>query len=105
MMDKAEVVRKLVEKHFWEMPVDASLNTGKESVLAEDAMSFLKEYAEVMQVDMTDFHFNHYFPNAGIGFLPNAILPKYLRTERHSPQPLTVDMLIAAARSGRWPKQ
>lgn len=104
-MDHADGVRKLVEKHFWKMPDDVSLNTGKESVLPEDAMSFLEEYVEVMQVDMTDFHFNLYFPNAGIRFLPNAILPKYLRTERHSPQPLTVDMLIAAARNGRWPKQ
>lgn len=104
-MDHADGVRKLVEKHFWKMPDNVSLNTGKESVLPEDAMRFLEEYAEVMQVDMTDFHFNLYFPNAGIRFLPNAILPKYLRTERHSPQPLTVDMLIAAARNGRWPKQ
>ncbi|MEN4979909.1 DUF1493 family protein [Erwinia billingiae] len=105
MMDNADGVRKLAEKHFWKMPDDASLNTGKESVLPVDVMSFLEEYAEVMQVDMTDFHFNHYYPNASIRFLPNAILPKYLRTERHSPQPLTVNLLIAAAGSGRWPKQ
>ncbi|WP_338560637.1 DUF1493 family protein [Erwinia sp. E_sp_B04_7] len=101
-MDKAESVRVLIRKHFWEMPDEACLTTGKMPVLPEDAEEFLNEYAETLSVDMTGFSFNRYFPNEGIRFLPNAILPKYLRTEHHSPAPLTVGMLIAAAEAGYW---
>lgn len=101
-MEKADTVRKLVAKHFWEMADDASLSTGKKSVLPEEAQDFLVAYAEALSVDMSDFHFNRYFPNEGIRFLPNAILPRYMRTERHDPAPLTVEMLIASALSGRW---
>jgi len=46
--------------------------------------------------------FNRYFPNAGILFLPNAILPRYLKTDHHVPEPLTVSMLIESAEAGRW---
>jgi len=51
---------------------------------------------------MSGFNFNSYFPNAGIRFLPNAILPRYLRTDHHVPEPLTVSMLIESAEAGRW---
>jgi len=102
MSDKAAQVRDLIKKHFWEMLDDASISTGKRSVLLEDATDFLEEYAERLNVDMSDFYFNKYFPNEGIRFLPNAILPRYLKTDHHAPEPLTVDMLIDSANAGRW---
>jgi len=101
-MDKAEYVRQLVRKHFWEMPDDASLTTGKEPVLPEDADDFLAEYAQKLQVDMSNFDFRRYFPNEGIPFVPNAILPKYLQTDHHQPKPLTIEMLIKSAEAGQW---
>lgn len=101
-MSKEEEVRNLIKKHFWEMPDDASLNTGKEVVLPEDALDFLEEYFEKLKVDIASFEFRRYFPNEGVGFLPNAILPKYMRTDKHKPEPLTVKMLIESARAGKW---
>ncbi|MGY5955341.1 Acyl carrier protein [Kosakonia sp. BK9b] len=102
MKDNATLVYELIKKHFWEMPEDASLTTGKQSLLPEDASDFLDEYATVLAVDMTAFNFNCYFPNEGIRFLPNALLPRYLRTDHHNPEALTVSMLIASANAGRW---
>ncbi len=51
---------------------------------------------------MKRFDFRLYFPATGIPFLPNAILPKYLRTGHHQPEPLTVQMLIDSAEAGVW---
>ncbi|EPJ5823126.1 DUF1493 family protein [Pluralibacter gergoviae] len=102
MTDKAALVRALIKKHFWEMPDDTSINTGKQSVLPEDVSDFLDEYAESLNVDMSNFIFNRYFPNEGIRFLPNAILPRYLRTDHHVPEPLTVRMLVDSADAGCW---
>jgi len=101
-MSTAERVRRLVAKYFWEMPDDASLSTGKNSVLPEEAHDFFEEYAESFHVDMTGFEFRRYFPVTGIPFLPNAVLPKYLRTDRHQPEALTVQMLIDSAEAGQW---
>ncbi|PWC09533.1 DUF1493 family protein [Brenneria corticis] len=101
-MTKADHVRVLIKKHFWEMPDEASLSTGKKCVLPEDATDFLQEYAEKLHVDMTGFNFRRYFPNEGIRFLPNAILPRYLQTDHHAPEPMTIQMLIASAEAGRW---
>lgn len=102
MPDKAAEVRTLIKKHFWEMADDTSISTGEKSVLPENATEFLEEYRETLGVDMFGFSFNRYFPNAGIRFLPNAILPRYLRTDHHVPEPLTVSMLIESAEAGRW---
>lgn len=101
-MDKAERVRALLKKHFWDMPDEASLSTGKKTVLPEDALDFFEEYVKQCEVDMAGFNFRQYFPNAGIRFLPNVILPAYLKTDHHKPEPLTVSMLIASAEAGRW---
>lgn len=101
-MDTAAEVRNLIKKHFWEMADDVSLSTGKELVLPEDAYDFMVEYAEKLGVDLTHFEFRKYFPNEGIRFLPNAILPKYMRTDHHEPAALTVRMLIESAEAGRW---
>ena len=101
-MDKAKQVRTLVEKYFWNMPDDASLSTGKMSVLPEEASDFINEYAESLKIDMTGFDFNRYFPNEGFRFLPNALLPRHLRTEHHAPAGRTVKMLIPSAEAGRW---
>lgn len=102
MTDKAALVRELIKKHFWEMSDDTSVSTEKRSVLPEDVTDFLEEYSESLDVDMSGFVFNRYFPNEGIRFLPNAILPRYLRTDHHAPEPLTVSMLIESANAGRW---
>lgn len=101
-MDTAVEVRNLIKKHFWEMADDVSLSTGKELVLPEDAYDFMVEYAKKFDVNLTHFEFRKYFPNEGIRFLPNAILPKYMRTDHHEPAALTVRMLIESAEAGRW---
>lgn len=101
-MNNADRVRALLKEYFWEMPDEASLSTGKKSVLPEEALDFLEKYSEMLNVDMSEFNFSLYFPNEGIRFLPDAILPRYLRTDRHAPSQLTVQMLIASAEAGRW---
>ncbi|MGC0930604.1 DUF1493 family protein [Pantoea agglomerans] len=101
-MSKVEDVHRLIKKYFWEMPDDASLSTGKNCVLAEEAFDFFEEYAELFNVDMKRFYFRLYFPATVIPFLPNAILPKYLRTDHHQPEPLTVQMLIDSAKAREW---
>ena len=101
-MSKAEDVRRLIKKYFWEMPVGASLSTGKNGVLPEEADDFFKEYADSLKVDMSAFNFRKYFPSEGVRFLPNAMLPGFMRTDSHQPEPLTVQMLIVSAEAGRW---
>lgn len=101
-MSKVEDVHRLIKKYFWEMPDDASLSTGKNCVLPEEAFDFFEEYAELFSVDMKRFDFRLYFPATGIPFLPNAILPKYLRTDHHQHEPLTVQMLIDSAKAREW---
>lgn len=101
-MNKTEVVRNLIAKYFWAMPDDASLSTGKKSVLPEEASDFIEEYASSLRVDMSGFNFSKYFPNEGVWFLPDAILPKFMRSDHNQPEPLTVHMLIESAEAGRW---
>ncbi|OTA17944.1 hypothetical protein Xvie_00622 [Xenorhabdus vietnamensis] len=101
-MNKADGVRTLIKQHFWDMSDEDSLSTGDYCVVPEDAYDFLEEYAEKLNVDMTGFNFRRYFPNTGILFLPNAILPRYLQTDHHDPAPLTVQMLITSAEAGHW---
>lgn len=101
-MDIVEQVHKLIEKHFWQMPCTASLSTGRSVVDPDDAIHFFQDYFELFQVKEEGFDFRKYFPNTGIPFLPNAILPHYLKTDHHKPAPLTVDMLIESAKAGRW---
>lgn len=101
-MDTVNNVHQLLKKHFWEMTNDTSLSTGNKIVLPEDAHNFLAEYADLLHIDMGNFEFRQYFPNAGIWFLPNIILPKYMQTDNHEPEALTVAMLIESAKAGRW---
>lgn len=101
-MDTVNDVHQLLKEHFWEMTNDTSLSTGNKSVLPEDAHDFLAEYADLLHVDMGNFEFRQYFPNAGIWFLPKAILPKHMQTDNHEPKALTVEMLIESAKAGRW---
>ncbi|MDC9588042.1 DUF1493 family protein [Xenorhabdus sp. XENO-10] len=95
-MNKVDDVRALIKQHFWEMSDEDSLSTSDYCVVPEDAYDFLEEYTEKLNVDMTGF------PNTGILFLPNAILPRYLQTDHHDPAPLTVQMLITSAEAGCW---
>ncbi|EPO1792754.1 DUF1493 family protein [Cronobacter turicensis] len=101
-MNTADRVRALIEKYFWEMADEDSLNTGHYGVLPEDAEEFFKEYFSEFNVDYSSFDFRKYFPREGIFFLPNAILPDYLKSDKHQPAPLTVQMLITSAKAGRW---
>lgn len=102
-MNISAEVHNLIKKYFWEMSDDASLSTGNQMVLPEEAADFIEEYAVKFGVDMTNFEFRRYFPRGGIPFLPNAILPKNLRTDYHKAAPLTVRMLIEAAEAKYWP--
>lgn len=101
-MKQAEVIKQLIKKYFWEMQEEASLSTGKEPVLPEEALDFLDEYFESLSIDPSGFDFRRYFPNEGIWFLPNKILPEYMKTDHHQAEPLTVKMLIEAAEAGHW---
>ncbi|NCH33154.1 DUF1493 family protein [Cronobacter sakazakii] len=102
MMSTEDGVRALIKKHFWEMADEDSLSTGRYSVLPEDAQAFFEEYFAVFNLNYSSFDFRKYFPQEGIFFLPNAILPGYLKSDKHQPSPLTVQMLIASAKAGRW---
>lgn len=102
-MDSAVQAHHLLNKYFWDMSDDVSLNTGKEGALPEDAADFIAEYIELFGMNMTAFVFRHYSPDEGLFFLPTMLLPAYLRTDHHEPEPLTVKMLIDAAQAGRWP--
>ncbi len=101
-MNQADAVKQLIKKYFWEMQEEDSLSTGAESVLPEDASDFFDEYFTLLNIDPSGFNFRKYFPNEGIRFLPNRILPEYLKTDYHQPAPLTVSMLIASAEAGCW---
>ncbi|WP_241622665.1 DUF1493 family protein [Rosenbergiella australiborealis] len=79
-----------------------SLSTVNTPVLPEDAADFFEEYFNTLGIDPVGFNFRKYFLNEGIRFLPNIILPDYLKTDHHIPQNLTIDMLIASAEAGRW---
>ncbi|WP_425281017.1 DUF1493 family protein [Mixta intestinalis] len=67
-MCKANYVHTLLKKYFWEMTDDTSLSTGDRPVLPEEAADFLNEYAAALNVDMTHFHFNRYFPREGVPY-------------------------------------
>ncbi|WP_442897149.1 hypothetical protein [Erwinia sp. CGal63] len=62
-MSIAERVRRLVAKYFWEMPDNASLSTGENGVLPEEAHDFFEEYVESFRVDMISFELRRYFPS------------------------------------------
>ncbi|ELQ6063312.1 DUF1493 family protein [Cronobacter sakazakii] len=102
MMSTEDGVRALIKKHFWDMADEDSLSTGQYCVLPEDAHAFFGEYFAVFNINDSSFDFSKYFPQEGIFFLPNAILPDYLKSDKHQPAPLTVKMLIASAKAGRW---
>lgn len=101
-MRAEDQVRELINKYFWGMDDNCSLSTGRDCVLPEDASDFFKEYFSELNIDSDNFKFNKYFPNEGIWFLPNAILPDYLKTDHHQASPLTVQMLMESAKAGRW---
>lgn len=101
-MNHLAIVNELIERYFWKMPEDASINSGEYAILPEEAYDFLQEYFSVFNIDTTGFEFRRYFPNEGIRFLPNIILPDYLKTDRHQPEPLTIQMLMESAKSGKW---
>lgn len=101
-MTVEDQVRELIKKYFWEMDDHCSLSTGRDCVLPEEASDFFTEYFRELNIDYGAFEFNKYFPNEGIWFLPNIILPDYMKTDHHQPSPLTVQMLIASAKAGRW---
>lgn len=84
------------------MAVGNSLNTGNNPVLPEDAAIFLEEYFNVLNVEPNGFNFQKYFPNEGIRFFPNALLPYFLKTDHHVALALTLEMLIALAEAGHW---
>lgn len=95
-------VKQLVIKHAWEMADDSSLSSGDNQLLPEDAEELLSEYFTVFNIDDSSFDFRRYYPNAGIWFLPNCILPRYLKTDKNAPEPLTIEMLVTCAKAGRW---
>lgn len=82
-MNTADRVRALIKKHFWEMADEDSLNTGQDGVLPEDAEEFFEGYFAEFNVNYSSFGFRKYFPREGIFFLPNVILPDYLKSDKH----------------------
>lgn len=84
------------------LDVDTSLTTGKEATVIEDLIEMVEKYSKTFNVDCSTLNWQKYVPNAGIPFLPNTILPKFLKTDHHEPAPLTINMLIESAKAGRW---
>lgn len=101
-MNKSGEIMHLIQQHFWEMSEDTSLNLGNEPVLPEDAEAFFVEFFQRFAVDAENFDFSRYFPNPGIRFLPNCILPDYLKTQHQPAQNLTVKMIVASGLAGKW---
>lgn len=98
--DVAEFVRR--ELRAPNLDLDTSLTTGNEATVFEDILEMVEKFSEVFNVDCLSINWRKYFPNTGIPFLPNAILPKFLKTDHHEPAPFTISMLIESAKAGRW---
>ncbi|QKJ87882.1 hypothetical protein PMPD1_2947 [Paramixta manurensis] len=101
MNDVEKKVMELVSYYFGDIPSTVSISTDL-PFLPEDAWDFFEKYFDTLNIDSANFNFRRYYPNSGVRFLPNSILPKYLRTDHHDPSPLTVEMLIESAKAGRW---
>jgi len=99
-MELLEFVRK--ELSFHSLDLDTSLTTGKESTVQEDVIDLIERYAEQFGVDCSNLNWSKYFPQVGIPFLPNAMLPKFLKTDHNKPKPLTPRMLVESAKVGKW---
>ncbi|QCE35293.1 DUF1493 family protein [Acetobacteraceae bacterium] len=97
-MNVADEVRKLTQKHFGEFLDTYSLSNDDFLFDREDIFYFLNDYLEKLNVDMTTFHWDSYFPKEHL--LPNFLIPKRFRSPE--PEPLTVKMLIKSAEAGRW---
>ncbi|WP_442801047.1 DUF1493 family protein, partial [Serratia rubidaea] len=79
-----------------------SLSTGERALYSDDADEILAKFSKVFNVSFKDMQWNNYFPQAGIPFIPNCLLPKHMQTDHNDPLPLTINMLIASAKAGRW---
>lgn len=99
-MEVLSFVRK--ELSAKNLDLDTSLTTGKEATVQEDIVGMIEAYAELFHVDCSSLNWHKYFPQVGIPFLPNFILPKSLKTDHSKPAPLTVRMLVESAKTGRW---
>lgn len=68
----------------------------------EDAEELMEDYFKQFNVDPANYSLINYFPNEGSFLIPNFLLPKDARPTNKPPMPLTVNMLIESAKSGRW---
>ncbi|WP_017347592.1 DUF1493 family protein [Pantoea sp. A4] len=85
-----------------DLTLDSALNIGKQATVPEDVWDLLEKIADVYSIDFTRIEWNKYFPQIGIPFLPNFILPRSLKTDYSTPEPLTIKMIVEAARTGVW---
>lgn len=79
-----------------------SLSTDNRSLVAEEAADVFYAFSQEFNVTFENLDFRKYFPQTGIIFLPNCILPDYMKTDHHHAAPLTINMLVDAAKCGYW---
>jgi len=85
-----------------DLDIDSSLSTGKYLTVLEDVYDLVDKYVEVFGVDCSAMNWRKYFPILILPFLPNRILPKFMRSDRHKASPFTPRMLAESAKAGRW---
>nr|WP_232096104.1 DUF1493 family protein [Serratia rubidaea] len=83
------------------LTLNTSLSTGKYPWAREEGDRIMREFFDTFQVERAEFDFLKYWPYEK-GLIPNFLLPKSQRVDAAEPEPLTIGMLIASARAGRW---
>lgn len=85
-----------------QLQANSSLSNGKHQTVPEDIYELMDKYSEKFNVDCSNIYWRRYFPKIVFPFLPNAILCERFKSDRHKPEPFTVQMLIESAKAGRW---
>ncbi|MGB8666067.1 MAG: DUF1493 family protein [Serratia inhibens] len=90
------------ELRCYQLDIDSSLNIGEHKTVPEDVYELIDCYAKKFNVDCSKIYWRRYFPRIILPFLPNGIMPKCMKSDRHKPEPFTIRMLIESAKAGRW---
>ncbi|HHB1424476.1 TPA: DUF1493 family protein [Serratia odorifera] len=99
---EAEVLEFVRHELSCKVDVDSSLNICEHATVAEDIYDMMDKYSAIFNIDCSQIHWRRYFPQKVLPFLPNAVLPTRLKSDRHKPDSFTVSMLIDSAKAGRW---
>jgi Protein of unknown function (DUF1493) len=65
----------------------SSLSTKPTTTVGEDVYELIDKYAVKFNVGCSNICWKRYFPKVVLPFLPNAIWPTWLKSDRHKPEP------------------